>query len=54
MKRVPTKYLRETIVDAQIKNGTQHAIDKERLISILEELIQYRELIDLGNGNEKV
>jgi hypothetical protein len=39
---ITTKYLKETIKDAQSKVGSQHAIDKEKLIEICQELIWYR------------
>ena len=43
MKQVPTnRYLEDTIVDAKKKQGSQHAINKEVLIKIMEELLERR------------
>ena len=43
MKQVPTnKYLIDTIEDAKKKQGSQHAINKEVLIKIMEELLEWR------------
>lgn len=43
MKQVPTdRYLEDTIADAKKKQGSQHAINKEVLIKIMEELLKWR------------
>ena len=43
MKQTPTnRYLEDTIVDAKKKQGSQHAINKEVLIKIIEELLEWR------------
>ena len=40
--KVEDKYLKDTIKDAKKKKGSQHAINKEMLIKILEELLELR------------
>ena len=43
MKQTPTdRYLEDTIKDAKKKKGTQHAINKEVLIKIMEVLLKLR------------
>jgi len=43
VKQVPTdRYLEDTIADAKKKQGSQHAINKEVLIKIIEELLEWR------------
>ena len=43
MKQVPTnRYLKDTIEDMKKKQGSQHAINKEVLIKIMEELLTWR------------
>jgi len=39
---ITNQYLKDTIADARSKNGIQHAMDKESLIDILEELLECR------------
>ena len=41
-EKVKSKYLEDTIADAKKKKGTQHAINKEVLVSIIEELLKLR------------
>ena len=43
LKQTPTnRYLEDTIADAKKKQGSQHAINKEVLIKIIEELLKRR------------
>ena len=43
LKQTPTnRYLEDTIADAKKKQGSQHAINKEVLIKIMEELLERR------------
>jgi len=42
-RSLPTdRYLEDTIADAKKKQGSQHAINKEVLIKIIEELLEWR------------
>ena len=41
--KVEDKYLKDTIADAKKKKGSQHAINKEMLIKIIEELLKWRD-----------
>ena len=40
--KVEDQYLKDTIKDAKKKKGSQHAINKEVLIKIMEELLKWR------------